>query len=314
MPPISDLRKLQVAIVGRPNTGKSTLFNRFTKSGNAIVSDVPGTTRDRKEGMGWLAGVPFHVVDTGGFDNRGIVSSDIHGQVDSALSQADIILFMVDAKDGINSLDQNFARWIRRRIGIYDEEARALSDGQYVPKSVLVLANKTEGSFLSDKVLNSFADALQFGLGEPVPISASHGDGMGDLAAFFIDQARLRKCDDGGEAEVKKREGPIPIEERTINVALMGRPNVGKSAILNAVLGEDRVISGPTPGLTRDSISVQWEYEDRRFVLVDTAGLTKTIVDPELAKKSVKEKKMFDLHNRTGKGLDAKLPGTNVRM
>ncbi|CAM9165231.1 unnamed protein product, partial [Ectocarpus fasciculatus] len=258
---------MSVAIVGRPNVGKSTLFNRLCGTKSAIVSEIPGTTRDRKMSRGYLAGIPMNLVDTGGIDDRGAVTVDIKSQVDISLSAADVVLFMVDARSGVTSIDENIARWIRKTIGkLNNSDKRKHID-------VVLVANKTEGGVLSQKVLSAIEDALRFGLGHPVLISATHGDGLAELAQSMLEIVKRRRVF-REEAEEKVVRGDITLEERTIQLAIMGRPNVGKSTMLNAFVGENRVITGPTAGLTRDSISVEWQFGDRQFRLVDTAGLS----------------------------------------
>ncbi len=233
----------------------------------------------------------MRVVDTGGYDNRGTVSAGIHKHVEAAMQQADVVLFMVDAREGVNNLDESFAQWIRKKRGVVEKQAReefykrkeallaaetetvsASSDAdssntstsspiataivpsmraQYHPKKVVIVANKCEGSFLNDRVMNCIADCLKLGLGDPMTISASHGDGMTDLASFLIQEAQARGLEDGSSAEAAANAEPIALEDRVIKLAIMGRPNVGKSSMLNAILGQERVITGPTPGLTR---------------------------------------------------------------
>ena len=264
---------LEVAIVGRPNTGKSTLFNRLVGSKlspHAIVSPVSGTTRDRRTGLGRLAGLPFQVVDTGGLDDRGIVNQQIRNQVQSAISSADVILFMLDAQAGVTSLDQYFASWIRKTIGSVQSHASSIG-----PKEILLLANKTEGAHLSDRVLDTVSESLAFGMGEPLLISASHGDGMAELAQSLMSIAKERNLDVGDESIEVRDSSSRALEDRTIQMAIMGKPNVGKSTLLNAIVGKERVITGPTPGLTRDAIHVDWQFGGRLFKLVDTAGLTR---------------------------------------
>lgn len=264
---------LEVAIVGRPNTGKSTLFNRLVGSKlspHAIVSPVSGTTRDRRTGIGRLAGLQFRVVDTGGLDDRGVVNQQIRHQVMSAIASADVILFVLDALVGVTSLDQYFAQWIRKSIGTFT--ASAVSNH---PKKLILLANKTEGAHLSDRVLDTVSESLAFGMGEPLLISASHGDGMAELARHLLEIAQERKLDTLLDAEERFESAPKTIEEKTIQLAIMGKPNVGKSTLLNAIVGNERVITGPTPGLTRDAIHVDWTFKGRTFKLVDTAGLTR---------------------------------------
>jgi GTPase len=182
---VPKLKTLSIALVGRPNTGKSTLFNRLTSTNLAIVSDVPGTTRDRKQEKGSLASLPLLVMDTGGLDDRGAINVQIQEQVHQALTHADVVIFMLDAKVGVTALDEHFAKWIRKTLGQIEKvesekrnkvggrkEASATSA---LPKELIVIANKTEGAHLSDRVLDCIADALRLGLGEPIPLSAAHG-------------------------------------------------------------------------------------------------------------------------------------------
>lgn len=305
---------LNVAIVGRPNTGKSTLFNRITKTRQAIVSNIPGTTRDRKEGKGYLAGLPLSLVDTGGLDNRGAVSSSIQDQVQLALQSADVILFMLDAKVGVTSVDEHFAKWIRKKIG----EISLLEGYNARTREVIVLANKTEGGFLNEKVMDTMADAQRLGLGTAIPISAVHGDGLAELSQILLKAAVHRNCDDGSDAKSYKKNisnetdinnSTIQLEDRTIQLAIMGRPNVGKSTLLNAILGEDRVITGPVPGLTRDAVHVEWSYNERTFKLVDTAGITHITVDKRKLDIIPEENKFLALQENAGSYDASGLPG-----
>ena len=298
------MKKLTVALVGRPNVGKSSLFNRLTGTKAAIVSNVPGTTRDRKVGWGNLAGLPFQVMDTGGLDDRGAVSTMIQDQVQQALQSADVLLFMLDGKVGVTSLDHHFAQWLRKKTGEILHQPTSVAEagvnsrvdlgGELISRSepvrrhkeIILLVNKTEGANLSDRILDSIAEALRLGLGEPIPISATHGDGLVDLAQILIKSAESRGYETGNEVTSNRStvtsEGPITLEDRVIQLAIMGRPNVGKSSLLNAFIGEQRVLVGATPGLTRDSIGVEWMFRDRQFRLVDTAGLTRIRTDKKL--------------------------------
>jgi GTPase len=349
---------LAVTVVGRPNTGKSTLFNRLTKTKKAIVSNVPGTTRDRTEGFGTLIGLPLRVIDTGGFDNRGSIIHQVIKQVEFALVQSDVILFLLDSRSGVTGVDRDFAKWLRESLGKLKEQRSKYSS---YPTKVIVLANKTEGANLSDAVMDTISDAYRLGFGEPLLISASHGDGMGDLGLSLIEIARKYGLDDGelevekmqreaiqlsmqsleqGESEtssklqqLKQQLQPTPnsianngsiatdldptiipssssstndenpeTQSRTIQLAIMGKPNVGKSTLLNAMVGEERVITGPTPGLTRDAIHVQWMFQNRPFLLVDTAGLTRLRTDEKLL-MGIKESKQLPIHAVLGKAL-----------
>jgi GTP-binding protein len=229
-----------VAVVGFPNVGKSTLVNRLTGSRTAVVHETPGVTRDRKELVCEWAGQQFLLVDTGGVDivDRSPLTRQVAEQARAAIAEADLVLFVVDAQAGITPGDEEIAAILRR--------AR---------KPVLLVVNKIDDP-------SRDADAFEFhrlGLGDPIPVSAVHGHGTGDLLDLIV--ARL------------PGEGPAQIGEDAIRVAILGRPNVGKSSLLNALLGQERVIVSETPGTTRDAIDTVLERGDRTFVLVDTAGL-----------------------------------------
>jgi GTP-binding protein len=250
-----------VAIVGRPNVGKSTLFNRLVGRRLALVDDRPGVTRDRREGEGTLVGVPFRVFDTAGFDDDDPESlpGRMRAQMEAAVASADVALFLVDARAGITPLDEELARWLRT--------AKA---------PVVVAANKAEGRATEAGVLEAFA----LGLGDPVAISAEHGDGMGDLfdalAPHIVRAAPDDEVDEEGGAG-----GPLKL-------AIVGRPNAGKSTLINKILGEDRLITGPEAGITRDSITIDWSWQGREVRLIDTAGMRrKAKVQDKLEKLSV---------------------------
>jgi GTPase len=269
----------------------------------ALLKIDLSTGRDRREGLGSIAGFPVNVIDTGGFDDRGSVTSDIHHQIDKAIQSADVILFLLDARAGINQLDESFAKWIRKKIGKVQQ-----SSNNHRKIDILVLANKTEGSHLSNKVLDAIADAYELGLGDPIPISASHGDGMSDLRELLYSIATSRGNIQLESEEKTRHSKSIGVDERTIQIAIMGQPNVGKSSILNAIVGDERVITGPIAGLTRDSIPVTWSYNDRKFCLVDTAGLTRIRTSEVLLNKSVEEKAIERLRDSTGKLIKVKIP------
>lgn len=184
--PAPEKRILSVALVGRPNTGKSTLFNRLTGTNLAIVTDVPGTTRDRKEGKGSLSCLPLSVIDTGGLDDRGAINTQIQQQVQTALTQADVVIFMLDARVGVTALDEHFAKWIRKTLGQIQKvesgkmesskrSMKTAMNNYHLPKELIVIANKAEGALFSEKLMDCVSDALKLGLGEPIPMSASHG-------------------------------------------------------------------------------------------------------------------------------------------
>jgi len=229
-----------VAIVGFPNVGKSTLVNRLTGSRAAVVHETSGVTRDRKELVCEWAGKRFMLIDTGGVDIADLspLTRSIRAQAEEAVADADLVLFVVDARVGVTPGDEEVADILRR--------AR---------KPVLLLANK-----IDDPAQDSLAfDLHRLGLGEPIPISALHGHGAGDLLDLIV--AELPGT---GRAEAS---------DEAIRVAILGRPNVGKSSLLNAILGRERVIVSETPGTTRDSIDTIFQRDDRTFVFVDTAGL-----------------------------------------
>lgn len=233
--------KPTLALVGRPNVGKSTLFNRLTKSRDAIVADMPGLTRDRHYGHGKLGGRPYLVVDTGGFEplvKEGILH-EMARQTEQAMAEADSIVFVVDGRHGITPQDKEIANKLRR-----------------LKQPVFVAVNKTEG--MNAGLVT--AEFHELGLGEPFTISAAHGDGVRHL----LEEALAGFPEEEEAAE----EG-----ERNVRVAIVGRPNVGKSTLINAVLGEERVIAFDLPGTTRDAIDIDFERGGKHYTLVDTAGL-----------------------------------------
>ena len=250
-----------IAIVGRPNVGKSTLYNRLTDTRDALVSDLPGLTRDRREGEAKLGGHVVTIVDTAGLEEaaKGSIQARMRAQSEAALQAADLILFVIDAKDGITASDQVFAR-IARNAG----------------KPVIAVANKSEGR----KAVEGYYDTYALGFGDPVAISAEHGDGLGELERDILSALGLkavpkrkkgRADPDAPPAEEDPEESPL----RPIRVAIVGRPNAGKSTLVNSLLGEDRMITGPEPGLTRDSVASDTAWHGRAIKLFDTAGLRK---------------------------------------
>jgi GTP-binding protein len=230
-----------VAIIGRPNVGKSTLFNRLVGKRLAIVDDTPGVTRDRREGEGRLFDLNFRVIDTAGLEEgeEGSLEAGMRAQTDIALDEADVVMMLIDARAGITPLDNHFADWLRRQ-----------------GKPVLLLANKCEGR----AGMNGLAEAYGLGLGDPIPVSAAHGEGMDLLIEALI------PFDDEFAVEEEN-------DEKALQLAILGRPNAGKSTLVNRLLGENRMLTGPEPGVTRDSIASDWEWEGRRIRLIDTAGL-----------------------------------------
>ncbi|HUZ62459.1 MAG TPA: ribosome biogenesis GTPase Der [Acetobacteraceae bacterium] len=234
-----------VVIVGRPNVGKSTLFNRLVGRRAALIADTPGVTRDRQDAEAELAGRVVRLMDTAGLEEAPpeSLAGRMRAGAGAALAGADLVLFVVDARAGVLPADSHFAAWLRRQN-----------------RPVLLVANKAEGRGGAAAVLDSFS----LGLGEPVAVSAEHGEGIGDLAEEIA--ARLPPADDGAEeAEA----------DRPLKLAIVGRPNAGKSTLLNRLLGEERMLTGPEPGLTRDAITVRLRDAEGEIDLVDTAGLRK---------------------------------------
>ncbi len=233
-----------VAIVGRPNVGKSTLFNRLTRSRDALVADTPGLTRDRHYGEGRVGPVPYFVVDTGGFDpsDTSGMQRAVNEQAEQAIAESDLLLFVVDARAGLTGHDQRIAERLRRS-----------------GRNLVAVVNKAEGLGVA-----ATAEFHELGLGEPQLISAAHGDGvaalMDELLAPF-------------EAPEVPPAAPVEGTPHRIRVAFVGRPNVGKSTMVNALLGENRMIAFDAPGTTRDAIEVDFDYQSHPFTLVDTAGL-----------------------------------------
>lgn len=249
-----------VVIVGRPNVGKSTLFNRLVGQRLALVDDTPGVTRDRREGTASLGDLGFQAVDTAGleeaFDDS--LAARMRRQTEQALDAAAVVLLLVDARAGVTPLDEHFADWLRR--------------GGW---PVVLVANKCEGRAGEAGLLETY----RLGLGEPVPVSAEHGDGMALLYEALQPFVDAEAVGEAGEEE--DETGPIRL-------AIAGRPNVGKSTCVNALVGEERLLTGPEAGITRDAISVAWTYEGREVRLVDTAGLRrKARVAEKLEKLSV---------------------------
>jgi GTP-binding protein len=257
-----------LAIVGRPNVGKSTLFNRLVGQRLALVDDRPGVTRDLREGEARLADLRFIAVDTAGLEQA--TDDSLQGRMrrltDRAVASADVVLFVIDARDGVTPLDQAFADILRRRGG-----------------HVLLAANKAEGRTGVSGAMEAYA----LGLGDPIPLSAEHGEGMTELYAALQPLAdAFQRAADAAAFDPDAPDAEDP--ERPIQIAVLGRPNAGKSTLVNAILGEDRLLTGPEPGVTRDAIGLTIDWGGRQFRIFDTAGMRKRArVQDKLEKLSV---------------------------
>jgi len=251
-----------VAIVGRPNVGKSTLFNRLVGKKLALVDDRPGVTRDRREGEASLLGLQFRVIDTAGYEDEDPQSlpGRMRKQTEAAVHDADVALFLIDAREGLTPLDEEIGRWLRAGS-----------------TPVVVVANKAEGRDGESGRLEAYA----LGLGEPIAISAEHGEGVVDLFEVLRPHVEHEHYETAAEEKEQDRE------HAPLKLAIVGRPNAGKSTLVNRMLGEERMITGPEAGITRDSISLDWEWRGRPVRLVDTAGLRKrSKVDDKLERLS----------------------------
>jgi GTPase len=249
-----------VVIAGRPNVGKSTLFNRLAGRRLALVSDTPGVTRDRKEAEALLRGRQVRLVDTAGLEEAApeTLAGRMREGSGVATAAADVVVFVVDARTGVTPADRHFAQWLRRQ-----------------GRSVLLVANKAEGRSARSSVL----DAFELGFGEPVAVSAEHGEGISELMSEIADRLPTPR-------EIRE---DVPEEGvRPLKLAIVGRPNAGKSTLLNRLIGEERMLTGPEPGLTRDAVSVVLEDPAGTIELVDTAGLRrKARIEAPLEKLAV---------------------------
>lgn len=252
-----------VAIIGRPNVGKSTLFNRLAGKKLALVDDRPGVTRDRREGAGRLGDLAFKVIDTAGLEEGGAtsLSGRMRAQTEAAIALADAIFFVFDSRAGLTPVDRFFAKLLRR-----------------ADKPVVLIANKAEGRIGATGALEGF----DLGFGEPVPLSAEHGEGFAELYGALCEtvpeMASLLVAEERKAARIEfedEEDGSELDVTKPVKIAIIGRPNAGKSTLLNKILGEERLLTGPEPGLTRDTISVDLLWGERPVKMFDTAGLRK---------------------------------------
>jgi GTP-binding protein len=267
----------RVAIVGRPNVGKSTLFNRLVGRRKALVDDTPGVTRDRREAEARLGDLSFTAIDTAGLEDAPArsLATRMREQTGQAVGGADVVLFLIDARAGVTPMDRHFANWVRK-----------------AGRPIVLLANKSERGADAPGI----DEASVLGFGEPLPISAEHGEGLANLHAALrehapadaILEAKGRRRD--GEPTAATEEPEDEAEARPIRVAVIGRPNVVKSTLINRLVGEERLLTGPEPGITRDAIEIPWTAGKHRFVLVDTAGLRrKARIEDAVEKLSTSE-------------------------
>jgi GTP-binding protein len=255
-----------IAIIGRPNVGKSTLFNRLVGQKLALVDDHPGVTRDRREGEARLGDLTFTIIDTAGLDEgvKGSLTARMQEQTETAIKSADALMFLIDARAGLTPADRAFADFARR-----------------ANKPVLLLANKSEGKHGEAGAMEAYA----LGLGEPIQVSAEHGEGLGELydalRALMPEPAEDEPAEDDGEGDEEDTQKPI-------RVAIVGRPNAGKSTLINRLLGEERLLTSPEAGTTRDAIAVEINWQGRGFRVFDTAGLRRrSRIEEKLEKLSV---------------------------
>lgn len=282
-----------IAIVGRPNVGKSTLFNRLARKKLAIIDDTPGVTRDWRDAEGYLLDQKIRIIDTAGleeaFDDS--IEGRMRKQTEEGLAQADAILFLIDGRTGVTPIDEHFASWLRKQKG-------------HRKKPIVLAVNKAEND---NAVATGIAEAYSLGFGQPIPISSAHGHGIEDL--YYAFEPHFPQEEDNVETEndqlpdfedLDALEGDTNFdfaaleidedEEKPIKVAIVGRPNVGKSTLMNALLDENRSMTGPEAGITRDAVTAQWEFGGRKMKLVDTAGMRrKSKIDENIEKMSVED-------------------------
>ncbi len=266
---------LKVVLVGRPNVGKSTLFNRLVRSQKAIVNNEPGVTRDRKYGQGKLADLEFTLIDTAGIDDslKGSTDVKIKEQCQLAIDDANVIFFVVDGREGILPTEKTFAINLKKQN-----------------KPIIILINKSEGS----KGLVGLSESASLGFENVIPISAEHGEGLPDLYDV------LKNYLDNHNINIKKNESLSIIENSSIRVSVIGRPNTGKSTLVNNIIGENRLVTGSEAGITRDSVEIEWNYKKNTFCLIDTAGLRRKskitkILEKHMVSDTLKSIKFSDI-------------------
>jgi len=249
---------LVVAIIGRPNVGKSTLFNRLAGKKLAIVDNTPGVTRDRREAPGKLADLQLSLIDTAGLEeaDAGSLEARMRAQTEQAVDDADVALLVIDARAGITPLDEHFAGWLRGKN-----------------KPVILVANKCEGRAVPTGVYEAYG----LGLGDPIPFSAEHGDGLSELYDALRPHAEAVSATEDDDTE-EPTEGLLPSDDMEIpsgpmQLAIVGRPNVGKSTLVNRLIGDERLLTGPEAGITRDAIAIEWQWRGQAVRLIDTAGM-----------------------------------------
>ena len=266
---------LKVVLVGRPNVGKSTLFNRLVSSQKAIVNDQPGVTRDRKYGYGKLVDLEFILIDTAGIDDsfRGATEIKIREQSQLAIDDANIIFFVIDGREGLLPIEKSFAMNLKKQN-----------------KKMIVLINKSEGS----NGLIGLSESASLGFDNIIPISAEHGEGLSDLYDILKDSIEVEN------RNLNFVHSPFHVENSPIRVSVIGRPNTGKSTLINNIIGENRLVTGSEAGITRDSIEIKWNYNNQTFCLIDTAGLRRKskitkILEKHMVSDTLKSIKFSDI-------------------
>ncbi len=266
---------LKVVLIGRPNVGKSTLFNRLVRSHKAIVNDQPGVTRDRKYGQGNLADLNFILIDTAGIDDslKGSTEVKIRNQSKYAIEDANIIFFVIDGREGVLPIEKTFAKNLKKQN-----------------KPVIVLINKSEGS----QGLIGLSESASLGFDHIIPISAEHGEGLPDVYDALKENLKTESIDEDNSKFLSNYKNSLT------RVGVVGRPNTGKSTLINNILGENRLVTGPDSGITRDAIEIEWNYKNHSFLLIDTAGLRRKskvtkVLEKDMVSDTLKAVKFSDI-------------------